>query len=242
MNSVVRNVVARTMLGSALAVCSTLAFAQGAASPAAAPAKISPEVSFQFERNGLPVPRFTLRLREDGSGTYKADQVEIPATGTAMRGQAAQHIDRPVNLTHETVAKIFKAAHSLNYFNIDCASKAKNIADTGKKTLSYSGTDGSGSCTYNYSENKTVSSLTDTLLAIAYTIDEGRRLEFLHRYDRLGLDAEMIAFGEEVEAGRALELGTISPALAAIVDDPAVIQRVRLRATKMLDQVSAENH
>jgi hypothetical protein len=242
MNFVVRNVVARSVLGSTLAVCSALAFAQGAVSPAAAPAKVSAEVSFQFERNGLPVPRFTLLLREDGSGTYKADQVEIPATGNAMRGQAAQHIDRPINLTHETVAKIFKAAHSLNYFNIECASKIKNIADTGKKTLSYTGADGSGSCTYNYSENKTVATLTDTFLAIAYTIDEGRRLEFLHRYDRLGLDAEMISFGQELEAGRALELGTISPALAAIADDPAVIQRVRLRATKMLDQVSAENH
>jgi hypothetical protein len=47
---------------------------------------------------------------------------------------------------------------------------------------------------------------------------------------------------QEVEAGRALELGTISPALAAIADDTAVIQRVRLRAQKMLDQVAAENH
>ena len=69
-------------------------------------------------------------------------------------------------------------------------------------------------------------------------MDEGRRLEFLHRYDRLGLDAEMISFAQEVEAGRALELGTISPTLAAIADDTAVIQRVRLRAAKMLEQVS----
>jgi hypothetical protein len=243
MNSVLRNALTRTVFGSAVAICSALAFAQGTASPAtASAAKTSPEVSFQFERSGLSVPRYTLLVREDGTGSYKADQVEIPATGNAMRGQAAQHIDRPINLTHETVAKIFKSARSLNYFNVECASKAKNIADTGKKTLSYSGPDGSGSCTYNYSENKTVSSLTDTFLAIAYTIDEGRRLEFLHRYDRLGLDAEMISFEQELEAGRALELGTISPALAAIVDDSAVIQRVRLRATKMLDQVSAENH
>jgi hypothetical protein len=73
-------------------------------------------------------------------------------------------------------------------------------------------------------------------------MDEGRRLEFLHRYDRLGLDAEMISLGQEVEAGRALELGTIAPALALIVDDTAVIQRVRLRAQKMLEQVAAENH
>jgi hypothetical protein len=52
----------------------------------------------------------------------------------------------------------------------------------------------------------------------------------------------MISFSQELEAGRALELGTISPALAAIVDDMAVIQRVRLRAQKMLEQVASENH
>jgi hypothetical protein len=84
--------------------------------------------------------------------------------------------------------------------------------------------------------------LTNTFLAIAYTLDEGRRLEFLHRYDRLGLDEEMTLFGQETEAGRAMELGTISPTLAAIVDDNAIIQRVRLRAQKMLEQAAAENH
>jgi hypothetical protein len=191
---------------------------------------------------GLPVPRFILSLREDGTGSYQADQAEVAATATSTRGQAARHIDRPVNLTSGTVAKIFKAARAANHFNIECASKAKNIADTGKKTLSYTGADASGSCTYNYSENKTVDTLTNTFLSIAYTLDEGRRLEFLHRYDRLGLDAEMISFAQELEAGRALELGTISPALAAIADDTAVIQRVRLKAQKMLEQVTAENH
>ena len=236
------NVVARMVFGGTLVFCSAVAFAQTAEPATAASAKSPAEVSFQFDRTGLPVPRFTLRLREDGAGSYKADQAELPATANSMRGQAAQHIDRPLNLTRETVAKIFKAARALHYFNIECASKAKNIADTGKKTLSYTGADGSGSCTYNYSENKTVATLTDTFLGIAYTIDEGRRLEFLHRYDRLGLDAEMISFSQELEAGRALELGTISPTLAAIVDDPAVIQRVRLRAQKMLEQVAAENH
>jgi hypothetical protein len=200
------------------------------------------EVSFQFDRPGVPVPRFTLRVHEDGTGSYQADQGEIAATANSMRGQAAQHIDRPIKLTSGTVAKIFKAAKAADYFKIECASKLKNIADTGKKTLAYTGAGGSGSCTYNYSENKSVETLTDTFLAIAYTIDEGRRLEFLHRYDRLGLDAEMISFSQELEAGRALEVGTISSALAAIVDDMAVIQRVRLRAQKMLEQIASENH
>jgi hypothetical protein len=234
--------VLRIVLGNALVACSVVALAQ-TTDPSAAPSGKAPaEVSFQFDRTGLPVPRFTLSLHEDGTGTYKADQAEIPATPTSMRGQAAQHIDRSVNLTPGTVTKIFKTARALNHFNIECASKAKNIADTGKKTLTYTGADGSGSCTYNYSENKSVDTLTSSFLAIAYTMDEGRRLEFLHRYDRLGLDAEMTSLGQELEAGRAMELGTISPVLAAIVDDTALIQRVRLRAQKMLERVAAENH
>jgi hypothetical protein len=232
----------RIVLGSALVACSAVTFAQTTDHATAPSGKTPAEVSFQFDRTGLPVPRFTLSLHEDGTGTYKADQVEQPATANSMRGQAAQHIDRSIHLTPETVSKIFKAARSLNYFNIECESSAKNIANTGKKTLTYTGADGSGSCTYNYSENKSVDTLSNSFLAIAYTMDEGRRLEFLHRYDRLGLDAEMISLGQEIEAGHAMELGTITPALAAIADDTAVIQRVRLRAQKMLERVAAENH
>ena len=209
--------------------------------PAAAAPPTS-EVTFQFDRTGLPVPRFTLRIHENGTGTYQADQAETPATQTSMRGQAAQHVDRPISLTSGLVAKVFKAARSLNHFNVECASKAKNIADTGTKTLTYAGSDGSGSCVYNYSENKTVGTLTDIFLGVASTLDEGRKLEFLHRYDRLGLDAEMNSFADEVKEGRALELGTISPTLAAIADDTAVIQRVRLRAAKMLEQGAADSH
>jgi hypothetical protein len=236
-------VVARVALGSALLISSALVFAAQTTAPAAdASAAKQAEVTFQFDHTGLSVPHFILRLHEDGTGTYQADQAEIAATPNSMRGQAAQHIDRPIQLTSGTVAKIFKAARAAGHFNIECASKLKNIADTGKKTLTYTGADGSGSCTYNYSENKSIDTLTSTFLAIAFTIDEGRRLEFLHRYDRLGLDAEMISFSQELEAGRALELGTISPALAAIIDDMAVIQRVRLRAQKMLEQAASENH
>jgi hypothetical protein len=235
------NAVVRMLLGISLIIGVASAIAQTAEPSIVGSTKTPAEVSFQFDRTGLPVPRFTLRLKEDGSGNYQAEQTEVAASANSTRGQAAQHIDRPVTISHQTAAKIFKEARALNYFNGECASKAKNIADTGKKTLSYTGPDGSGSCTYNYSENKIVDSLTNIFLAIAYTMDEGRRLEFLHRYDRLGLDAEMITFSQEVEAGRALELATISSALAAIVDDTAVIQRVRLKAQKLLEQGAADN-
>jgi hypothetical protein len=231
------NSAARALLGSALLLAPALAFAgQTASPPAAVPGHAPAEVTFQFEHLGLPVPRFTLLVREDGTGTYQAEQAERSSTPTAMRGEAAQHIDRTLQLSPPTVAKIFKTARELGYFNMACSSRLKNIADTGEKTLSYSGPNGHGSCVFHYSEEKKIQMLTDTFQAIAFTLDEGRRLEFLHRYDRLGLDAEMTTLSQEVEAGRALELGTISPALATIADDAAVIQRVRLRSAKLLEE------
>jgi hypothetical protein len=197
------------------------------------------EVSFQLEREGLPVPRFTLRIREDGSGSYQAEQAARSSSDGSIRGEAAQHIDRPLTISSATTAKIFHAAHETDRFNITCASKAKNIANTGIKTLTYKGADGSGSCVYNFSENKTIVQLTDVFQGIAETLDEGRRLEFLHRYDRLGLDAEISNLAQLLEDGRALEVGTIASTLSALAEDTALIQRVRLRAASMLNQVQA---
>ena len=202
------------------------------------PVVTQPVVSFKFERVGMPVPRFTLQVREDGTGSYQADVTAGVSSDASMATEAGKHVYQIIKLTPAMVEKIFKVERELKHFNIACASKAKNIADTGTKTLSYVGPDGRGSCVYNYSENKNVAMLTDTFLGVAFTLDEGRRLEFLHRYDRLGLDAEMSVLSREAEAGRALELGTIAPTLTAIAGDMALMQRVRLRAAKMLEQAN----
>jgi hypothetical protein len=222
------------ILGASSGVGSTAQTAALAANTAT-----KPEVSFQFERKGVQVPHYVIVLREDGSGRYEADEAQVAPSmqsSSAMQYVGGKHIDRSITLSPATTEKIFKTARAVNFFNIECASKAKNIANTGDKTLTYTGSDGKGSCGYNYSENKNVSMLTDMFLAIAFTMDEGRRLEFLHRYDRLGLDAEMNSLETEAQAGRALELGTIAPTLDSIAGDPALMQRVRLRAEKLLEQ------
>ena len=227
---------ARAIFTAALLLAPALFALQSATPSLNLPAGSQAEVSFHFEREGVLVPRFTLRVREDGIASYQAEQAARSSSDIQMRGEAAQHIDRTLAVSPATTAKIFHAAHAADRFNTACASKAKNIADTGAKTLSYSGADGSGSCVYNYTENKIAAMLTDIFLGMAYTLDEGRRLEFLHRYDRLGLDAEMNFFAQQVTEGHALELGTISSTLTSIANDTALMQRVRLRAASMLEQ------
>ena len=214
------------VLSAVLALCSGLAVAQSATQ------STQPEVSFQFERAGVSVPRYTLQIHEDGTGSYQADV--LPGVDP-VGSPPTQHVSRTISLTLATTAKIFKAAREVKHFNIECEAKVKNIAKTGMKTLSYAGPDGRGSCTYNFSEDNDVTMLTDTFLGIAFTLDEARRLDFLHRFDRLGLDAEMSGLAEEAKAGRALELGTIAPTLTSIASDTAVMERVRVRAAKLLE-------
>jgi hypothetical protein len=196
------------------------------------------QVDFQFERVGLAVPRYTIEVREDGTGRYKAEEAAVAPNrqSSSVQYVGGKQIDRAITLSPTTVTKIFKLARSVDRFDMACDSKAKNLANTGKKTLTYAGPDGRGSCVYNYSDNKNVTALTDMFLAIAFTMDEGRRLEFLHRYDRLGLDAEISSLAHEEKEGRAMELGTIAPTLSAIEGDTALIQRVRLQAGKLLEQ------
>jgi hypothetical protein len=197
----------------------------------------SPEVSFQFERPGMQVPKYAITVHEDGTGTYHGEEAGVSG-GPNMAPSPGRTINRPLRLSSSTTETIFKTARSADYFNIACESKAKNIANTGKKTLTYSGQDGHGSCVYNYSENKSVAQLGDTFQAIAFTMDEGRKLEFLHRFDRLGLYSEMETLIHEVEDKRAIEIGNIAPVLTSIVADEALMQKVRERAAKLLAQTS----
>jgi hypothetical protein len=201
-----------------------------------------PHVSFAFDRKGLPVPKYKLTIFDDGTGTYQGEQAqEHDGNYGASADLPQQEFRRPVNISHATAARIFKLSQQLDHFNKTCASKAKNIADTGTKILSYDGPDGTGSCTYNYTENKDVQALTDIFLGITETLDQGRQLDHLHRYDRLGLDEAMKFLAQEVSEGHALEIGTIEASLRSIASDEGLMQRVRSRASSLLTLVPSDS-
>lgn len=214
---------------------------QLAAAPASLPvAATRPNVAFAFERPGLQVPKFQLTIHDDGSAIYEGAEVE-PSSEHGTAAASTRHPFRSlVSISPDTSARIFALARKLDLFRTTCASKAKNIADTGTKILTYTGPDGSGSCTYNYTENKDVQALTETFQGIAETMDLGRKLDHLRRYDRLGLDSLMSSLAQEVSDGHALELGTIAASLRSIAADPELMERVRMRANKLLSLVPAD--
>ncbi len=187
---------------------------------------------FHFERAGLPVPSYDFLIDE-------------PAQQYTTRGAAPGGPDGVTvqNLhlsaaTRRRIVQLFEQTHGLS----NCASRAKGIAKTGIKTLSYhlAYKADTFSCTYDYSESKPVQELTALFQSMAFTLDEGRKLRQLHQYDRLGLDAEMKILVNAVKSGQALEMGNIADELKSLADDTEVLERVRSSAATLLNSAASD--
>ncbi len=211
------------------AATATLAIALSqTASPSPA---ASAQITFAFENARLDPASYTLLIREDGSGRYQS----TPGPDTnATDGVAGAPVARDIEVRDPLLSAFFKAARSHRFFAITCEAPGSHIAFTGKKTVSYSGPDGHGECTYNWSREQPLNQLADDLMAIAYTIEEGRRLVTEHAHSRLSLDAELEALQDAAKDRRALELENISSELEAIANDEAVMSRARNRARALL--------
>jgi len=192
-------------------------------------ASFGAQVRFTVEDPQMQPRAYTLDINEDGSGTYTATY-EAPSI---------QQVKRTIHIHEPLVARLFQAARKDHFFASDCADQRKHIAFTGKKTLTYSGPDGSGSCTFNYSRERDVNQITVALVAVGYTLQVGMRLRQEHRYDRLSLDGELESLQEAVRDGRALETENIAPELEAIADDNAIMDLARARARSLLEQTVA---
>lgn len=210
--------------------CSLL-FAQSVATSAL-------RVSFNFVRPvpGVPVPRYTIQINGDGTGAYRAElATKAPSAGDTT---PVPVVEKALRFSPATLQAVADGLQTMHTSHAACEAVLKNIADTGTKRIEYKDALGEGTCSYNYSENKGVVRLTEIFQGIEQTLEAGRALEFKHRYDRLGLDAEMITLGASVDSGRAVALETIGGTLRSIAADTELIERVRLRAAKLVERTA----
>lgn len=166
----------------------------------------------------------------DGSGHYQESPSAADAGGA---------ISRDIRVSPEMRQRLFAGYAIVK--SERCETRQKHIADTGTKTLTYraDGAGSSWSCTFNYSDSDKLDNTADAFLSIAETVQAGERLAQKHRYDRLGLDAEIDAFLAEVKLGHAIEVANIAPVLRSIAEDERVMERVRRKASRLLQESGA---
>ncbi len=107
------------------------------------------------------------------------------------------------------------------------------VAFQGWKKLSYQGPDGSGTCTFNYSKDKEVQGLGESLVAVARAIVEGARLEICCSTTGWGWIRRRSTWWKRPRWAGAADLHD-SGILERLADDQEVMERVRKRARKLL--------
>jgi hypothetical protein len=190
-------------------------------------------IEVDYTNDGLTPSHWVLTLRPDGSGHFRSEntkKLEPPAKGEPPPAPA---VDRDIRVSAEFARHVFVEARSHKFFAEECESHMK-VAFQGWKRVSYRGPDGQGSCGFNYSKDQKLQELGESLVAVAETIVEGSRLDWLLRYDPLGLDHEMQFVVEGAADGRLQEIETIREVLERLAGDEGVLERVRKRARTLL--------
>lgn len=220
-----------------LTLPASLALFAAAAPAPRAMGQVAPEaravIVTDFSNPQVSPSHWTLVLHRDGSGHFHSERGKPPAS--ALEVIDPPDVDRQIQVSAEFAERVFQSAQNHHWFNEDCEGHLK-VAFQGWKKLSYSGPEGNGTCTFNYSKDKEIQALGDTLVGVAETLREGARLEMLLQHDPLGLDQEMEYLYEAAKDGRVRQIGVISEILERLADDQDVLERVRKRARVLLKQ------
>ncbi len=215
--------------------------------PAAAPAGGAPssapsqreELTYERSWPEQRVPYFRIAVHPDGSGTYSTHPTTA-ASNAGMEGADAEPAApvQELHISERNRAKIFAVAPAVRSPK-GCQGGNSHTAQTGRKVLLLKDAGQTAQCSFNFSDDRRVEEAVGILNSIALTIEEGDRLNYLLRFDRLGLDAAMGSLLEDVQAGRALEVENLAPLLRKLQGDDALMTRVRERAGKLLELGSA---
>ena len=207
---------------------SAILYAQSEPKQAQRPA--APTVTFTFEWSSVEPHRYIISVDSSGNAVYRS------WTADSAAGQSGAGDPYVLKLAVSAAARdrIFTVAGQLNYFNGDYEYHKRRIAWTGEKTLAYADADKQYVTRYNWSENAGIGALTALFQGISATLECGRRLERLHRFDRLGLDEELKSLERLTAEHQAAELQLIAPILEQLAQDPSVLNIARQRARHIL--------
>jgi hypothetical protein len=190
-----------------------------------------PTVSFDFLLEGSEPPHYSIAVAPDGKATYRVDDGPS-ATGSGPYSQRFL-------VSESTRSRIFELSAALQCFQGQFDYRGGRVANMGAKTLKCAWADHESHTTYNYSTNPQLQELTALFQNMSNTIEHGRRIEHLHRYDKLGLEAELKWMEEQEKNKQLAELQAVAPQLERILNDSSVLNVTRRRAEHLLQVIQS---
>ena len=191
-----------------------------------------PTVAFSFELTGADPEHYDVAVENSGRAAYASvGHATADSPGSAP---GTPYLVR-FTMSPATEMDILELAARAKYFEKPLDYTKGRVANMGTKTLTYSDQKIFHQKTYNYSIIPAVQQLTEIFQNIANTMEGGRRLEFLYKYEKLGLDEELKNLQEEARNNQLREVQAIAPMLQTIVSDESVLNIARQRARRLLN-------
>ena len=222
------------------------------ASPSALYAQQNAKISFKQVWKEAQPAEFSIVVHQNGQVEYTSmdkDLTPPQERNAPVESNAEQSAQAEDAASQDAFHKQFQASDGLwdklvgltkqaNYFDGQFDFTKHAIAQTGKKTLSYSDSSRHTSTTYNYSEDPSIQELTAVFQGISSTIERGRKLEFDRRFDKLSLDQDLRGLEDMSNNGRLEEVQAIAPLLERLAADRTVLHIAQQRAQRILKKAN----
>lgn len=208
---------------------------QGQAAQAQKPDQASATPSITFERvwEDFTPQSVTITVFANGATKYSS---RTPG----KNADEADDYQTEFTMSRDRCDKLFRYAKEADYFQGDFTFKKHAVASTGKKTLTYADASRHFNTTYDYSEHKAIQEITSIFMGLSNTIEHGRKLQFLRRFDKLGLEAELKVMEDAAESHNLVEMQLIAPTLESIAEDHSILNIARQRAHRLLAKANSE--
>jgi hypothetical protein len=208
----------------------------------------APDLAPGSEQNAVPTIVFEFVMPESNPAHYAITVDAIGRAAYRSDPQPAESDRTPGDpfltsfvVSNATRERIFQLAKELDYFQSNDFDFKGKVANMGAKTLLYRDGGKEYRSAYNYTTNVKVQELTKLFQGISATLEYVHRLERLHRFEPLGLDAEVKRLEADQKAGRLEEAQLLEPVLSAIAENHTVMNITRRRAQTVLARIGAKD-
>ena len=192
-------------------------------------------ITYTQDFPGSDPSHYAVSISSDGHAHYEGNGRLITASKYSTDDSVPDTEQLDFTASKSTIDKIFDLAKRANYFQGEVENKKRNLAFTGKKTLTYTDGTRKTSATYNFPSVMEVQELTHIFQNLSSTLEYGRRLEYCHRHQKLALDQESKQMESTAQSGGLEGISSIAPIMQKIIDDRSVINVVRARLQRLLN-------
>lgn len=186
-------------------------------------------VTFSLDFPGSDPDHYSFSLESDGRARYECSGKISPDS------EDHETYQTEFSFSDATRTRIFELAARAHYFSGAIDSGKRNLANTGVKKLSFKDGQREFTAAYNFSSLPAVQQLTALFQSTSATLEFGRRLAHIHRYQKLALDDELKRMEDQARQGDLVELQAVKPVLQEIYDDTSVLNVVRARAQRIME-------